>query len=209
MISILPLILTSTAAFTQPIDLSTAAILTLDLSAQSQPADIDTTPVETSQRSVDWGTIGSWRWGVQTAYAEEIKQSSNTIAVVSIEFEYFVEDRLSIDLGFHFLDVDQLGEDASGLNATLLLRWHFLNEQTWSMFMEAGAGFMRADANIPTRGSQLNFTPQAGFGFSFDIGQHNRWLIGLRWHHISNANMYDRNPGRDSVMLWTGISIPF
>jgi len=75
--------------------------------------------------------------------------------------------------------------------------------------MEGGAGLLRTSNNVPTGGSKFNFTPQAGLGMSFDIGNNNRWLLGVKWHHISNANTYDMNPGRDSIMIWTGISFPF
>jgi hypothetical protein len=34
-------------------------------------------------------------------------------------------------------------------------------------------------------------------------------MIGAKWYHISNANTHSSNPGRDSGMVWTGISFPF
>jgi hypothetical protein len=77
------------------------------------------------------------------------------------------------------------------------------------MFLEGGAGLLRTSQKVPSGGSRFNFTPQAGVGLTFDIGNNARWLIGAKWHHISNANMYDTNPGRDSIMYWTGISFPF
>jgi hypothetical protein len=77
------------------------------------------------------------------------------------------------------------------------------------MFIEGGVGLLRTGDDVPVDGSQFNFTPQIGGGFSFDAGNNNRWLVGVRWHHISNANMYGANPGRDSLMFWTGLSFPY
>jgi hypothetical protein len=62
---------------------------------------------------------------------------------------------------------------------------------------------------VPFDGSQFNFTPQAGLGATMDIGQNRRWLIGVRWFHISNASLYANNPGRNNIMVYTGLSLPF
>ena len=70
-------------------------------------------------------------------------------------------------------------------------------------------GLLFTEDNVPSNGSDFNFTPQAGLGFTFDAGDSARWLIGLRWYHISNANSHRSNPGRDSVMLWVGMTFPF
>ena len=62
---------------------------------------------------------------------------------------------------------------------------------------------------MPENGSEFNFTPQAGFGLTYDIGNENRLIFGIKWHHISNADLYEDNPGRDSIMGYAGISFPF
>jgi lipid A 3-O-deacylase len=41
------------------------------------------------------------------------------------------------------------------------------------------------------------------------VGNDVRLLVGARWHHISNANLYRDNPGRDSLMGYVGLSFPF
>ena len=104
----------------------------------------------------------------------------NTLTTIGLEFEYFVEEDLSIDLGFLFMDVDQQGGDANGFNFTLQLRWHLKVEEEWSFFIEGGAGLLRTSDNVPNGGSKFNFTPQAGFGMTFDVGENDaRWLIGV------------------------------
>ena len=54
----------------------------------------------------------------------------------------------------------------------------------------------------------LMVTPQAGFGFTFEVADDTRLLVGGRWHHISNATLFDSNPGRDSLLLYLGLSLP-
>jgi hypothetical protein len=91
----------------------------------------------------------------------------------------------------------------------LLFQWHFINGDGWSLYGDFGCGLLGTNHNVPDDGSQFNFTPQAGLGVTFDVGQDRRWIVGVRWHHISNASLYQNNPGRDSVMVYTGLSLPF
>jgi hypothetical protein len=206
MFQLLPLLLASTTISFQPIDFAVATTLSLDLSLQpneEQSEDLMTESI------ASWGKKDTWRWNIQGGYAEDVKESDNTLAILGVEFDYFIDDNLSLDLGFFGMNVDQLGPNTRGFNFTLQLRWHFVVEDSWSMFLEGGAGLLRTGERVPASGSKFNFTPQAGFGFSFDAGNDIRWLLGLKWHHISNANTYSTNPGRDSIMVWTGISFPF
>ena len=211
MIHVLPLLL-SVSAHT-PIDfqqIDFSATTSLSFAQQHQPDVIQADPQESMEvLANDWGNKDTWRWNIQGGYGKDVKESNNTVKTIGVEFEYFIENALSLDLGFFGMGVNQEGPDANGLNFTLQLRWHFNDMGSWSMFMEGGAGLLRTTNHVPAGGSSFNFTPQAGLGMSFDIGNHNRWLIGVKWHHISNANTYDTNPGRDSWQVWTGISFPF
>ncbi len=208
MIQFLPLILVAQTIDYQPIDFAAATTLSFERQILEQP-DPESDKVSMTASAKTWGKKDTWRWNIQGGYAVDVKDSDNTITIVGVEFDYFMEDNLSLDLGFFGLDIDQDGPSTSGLNFTLQLRWHFATHDTWSMFLEGGAGLLRTGNKVPTGGSRFNFTPQAGVGFSFDIGNQNRWLVGVKWHHISNANIYETNPGRDSIMFWTGISFPF
>jgi len=63
---------------------------------------------------------------------------------------------------------------------------------------------------VPDDGSKFNFTPQIGFGMSFDIGNGGeRLLTGVRWHHISNANTFEENPALDFLLIYAALSCPF
>ena len=209
-IQLLPLVLFSTALEVQTIDFAAATSLSFERQTQAliQPDGVEEEKSMTVS-TLTWGRKDTWRWNIQGGYAKDVKDSDNTLTTYGVEFEYFIEDALSLDLGFFGMDIDQEGPSTDGFNLTLQLRWHFHNEESWSMFMEGGAGLLRASNVVPVGGSSFNFTPQAGLGLSFDIGNNNRWLLGVKWHHISNANMYSSNPGRDSIMVWTGISFPY
>jgi hypothetical protein len=212
MLQAITLALAATTAQYQPIDVVAASTISLERISNemylNQPEE-NPEKTEMSVSSSHWGSQGTWRFGIVGGYAKDVKHSENTLVDFGVEFEYFVEDDLSIDLGFLGADFDQEGGTTKGFNFTLQLRWHAIVKENWSFFLEGGAGLLRTSDKVPSDGSRFNFTPQAGIGFTFDIGNNARWMVGAKWHHISNANTYSSNPGRDSIMYWTGISFPF
>jgi lipid A 3-O-deacylase len=208
-IQLLPLLLAATSHAIEPVDFIAATTLSLEQPAPSeeQPEVTDATLLEASPMT--WGAKDSWRWSIQGAWAKDMTHADNTLQTYGVEFDYFMEDDLSLDFGFAYMDVQQNGLNANGFNFTLQLRWHFIHKDTWSMFLEGGSGLLRTSENVPAGGSKFNFVPQAGVGFTFDVGNNNRIITGVKWHHISNANTYATNPGRDSIMVWGGMSFPF
>ena len=101
------------------------------------------------------------------------------------------------------------GKNAEAVNFNLIFQWHFAGGRGWTAFLDGGAGIMYSNHSVPDDGSHFNFTPQAGFGFTFDISDQMRFLAGARWQHISNANTSNNNPGRDSILSYVGVSVPF
>ena len=166
-----------------------------------------------------FGTKGSRRFTVHGGVGMDIQESRNTQFLSGVAWSHFIEDDLSLDLELNGLFVNQMGQEAGGLNFAILFRWHFLTRKKWTMFMDAGGGVLLTTEKVPDRvitpgnidtgGSRFNFTPQAGMGFTFDIGNNRRFITGLRWYHISNANTFERNSGRDHIYLHFGVSMPF
>lgn len=110
---------------------------------------------------------------------------------------------------WHF---DQEGEDAAGASIAALIRWHFVNEERLSLFVDGGIGLLGSSDDVPAGGTDLNFLPRAGFGATYRPWDGDmRVMLGLRWHHISNARSSgaEDNPSRDGAMLYLGLSVPF
>jgi lipid A 3-O-deacylase len=156
-----------------------------------------------------YGREGSRRWRSHGAYGGSVQDKDDTFGLVGVGFSQFIADGVSLDLELNGMFFHQEIEDASGINASLLFRWHFIRERSWSMYLDGGAGVLWSTNDVPAQGSSFNFTPQAGLGFTFDVGDDVRLLVGGRWHHISNANLYSDNPGRDSFIGYLGVSFPF
>jgi lipid A 3-O-deacylase len=156
-----------------------------------------------------FGSARSMRWTLQGGAGLDFSNDRNKFATLGAGLSYFIVDDLSLVGEVNVMHFDQRDRDAWGLNANLLVRYHVVSEPTWSFYVDGGAGMLGTTRKVPYDGSQFNFTPQIGAGFSVDIGNDIRLLTGLRWHHISNANTHRDNPGRDSLLGYVGLSMPF
>jgi hypothetical protein len=110
---------------------------------------------------------------------------------------------------WHF---NQEGQDAEGASVSALIRWHFVNEDRLSLFVDGGIGLVASTEDVPAGGTDVNFLPRAGFGATYRPWDGDmRLMLGVRWHHISNARSSgaEDNPSRDGAMLYMGLSIPF
>lgn len=154
-----------------------------------------------------FGAAGTTRFTIQSAFSTEF--GGNNVVFGGFGFEHFIADDLCLVSQINGVWTDQEGPNAGGINGALLLRWHFLARDTWSLYAEAGAGLAWFTDDIPAGGTKFNFTPQAAVGVTFDIGDQNRAYVAVGWHHISNAQIFNENPGQDSAILHVGVSFSF
>ncbi|NNF41773.1 MAG: acyloxyacyl hydrolase [Phycisphaerales bacterium] len=173
------------------------------------PADVDDADGDRLVAPAAYGTKGTRWWYVHGGGAEEFSVSDNTIGLAGIGVSTFVADGLSLDVELNAVWVNQVVEDAGGVNANLLFRYHFYRDRTWSLYFDGGVGLWYTNEKVPVDGSEFNFTPQAGLGLTFEVTSTTRVMTGVRWHHVSNANTADNNPGRDSWMAYVGVTFPF
>lgn len=205
-----------------------AARVSLSLAAPSQaePAHTPepasqppTTPSLTPVRFLDKGWWG-WSLGAGVAFNSE---STDTNLVANFH-TFLAEDfEFNFGLGGWYYAQDDEGEDgeeaddALGLNPRFGFRWHFARPQdhadrSWSVYAEAGIGMVFTDHEVPPGGTHYNFTPHAGVGATFAMGDSGARLdLGVRWAHVSNASTSgtDDNPSRDSPMVYAGFMFPF
>jgi hypothetical protein len=101
--------------------------------------------------------------------------------------------------------------DAVGGGLDLIIRWHFLRHEKLSLYLDGGCGVIVFNKEWPGHGTNLNFTPQVGVGFTFDLNDGLMLMGGARWYHISNAriNGYDNNIGYDGGLIYLGVMWPF
>jgi hypothetical protein len=97
------------------------------------------------------------------------------------------------------------GGRALGVGVDALLRWRAGEARRW--FVEAGGGVQYAiGVSFPADGTHFQFTVIGGVGRSIAIGAGRSLDVGLRWFHISNANLLPSNSGYDSLQLTVGMT---
>ncbi|MEQ8317115.1 MAG: acyloxyacyl hydrolase [Phycisphaerales bacterium] len=149
----------------------------------------------------------SWIVSYSAAYTGEALDQGFTLGYSEFlvdDIEWFLEGGL-----WSFYD---RGRDAAfGLSASLGFRWHFIQEDRWSIFADVGIGVLGTTDHVPPDGTSFNFMPRAGVGFTRQIDEDIRLIGGVRWHHISNARTRgdSRNPARDAPQIYVGLVIPF
>jgi hypothetical protein len=203
------------AVQSNPVAMAPQPVSTIGVSAPSIPLamtqsrpDAGRTRQGTSQPAVaPFGAKDSWRWQVIGSWMGNFDGADQLEAEWSASW-FFMND-LSLDFGLSGDAVLQPGTDAGGGGASLMVRWHFLARTDWSVFADIGCGMLFTNEPVPTDGGRVNFTPRAGLGGTVAIGPSARFMGGMRWYHISNANTGQDNPGRDSLQVFGGVSFPF
>jgi opacity protein-like surface antigen len=84
---------------------------------------------------------------------------------------------------------------------------NFLQQSWIQPFIAASVGFLYFQDDVPVpHSSRFNFTPELGVGVQFFVAPKRALTLGYKFHHMSNANTGESNPGMDSNVLYAGFS---
>ena len=153
-------------------------------------------------------TAGTWE--VPVYGSATIGSDPGEIYLAHAGVSYYFRDQISVSL--EAVGGTTIGDNtgtATGLD--VLWRWHFLQHGRWSLFAEGGAGFLYTSRSFKSKATHFNFSPQVGAGARLQISDTLDLMGGVRWHHISNADIdgRPRNIGFDGPMLYGGAVIAF
>jgi len=173
------------------------------------------TELDASPARVEYGAEGSRWWIITTGWGHGItSQESEEGDDINLAgaFSYFIVKDVEVNAELGAWYHDQNVDDAISGNLSLVFRWHFYNNNDWTIYADLGVGALVASDEVPQEGTNFAFTPRAGVGFTKRLGDcDTRLIVGLRWQHFSNARVFgdDDNPGRDDVMVYAGVVFPF
>jgi hypothetical protein len=169
-----------------------------------EPADSADSPSNTP-----FGDAGSRYWTILAGVAFN---HDSTDANLYGGLGFFLTDNFEFNFGLGGWWFSQEGEDTAGANPTLGFRYHFMPKEAFNVYLDAGIGLLFSGDDVPEDGESVNFTPRAGVGTLWMLGDSGARLdVGIRWHHISTASFSgsDDNPSRDSAMVYAGVVFPF
>lgn len=90
--------------------------------------------------------------------------------------------------------------------ANVLYEHHFAARGRLLPIWRIGAGFLYGNDEVPAGETQHNFSLLTALGFDIIVTQTSALLIEYRFHHISNANTGERNPGVNAHTVVFGLS---
>lgn len=155
-----------------------------------------------------YGIAGGGRFIAGLRGAQDFEE--NTDISLFAQKTWFVVDDVEIGVeaaGWWIFQED----DTWGVSSSLVVRYHFYQQQRFSLYGEGGIGLFIAADNVPDDGTSFGFMPRIGFGTSIQIDNRDtRLMLGMHWHHISNARLNGeaRNPSRDAVGFYAAVSVP-
>lgn len=89
----------------------------------------------------------------------------------------------------------------------LFWRWNFEPRGKVAPFAELAGGGLWTREAVPERTTTSNFTAHAGYGIRYFFRPGRTLNVSYRFHHISNGNRLERNPGVNAHVLLFGVSL--
>ena len=193
------------------LSISGVSIVAPEEAAQEAGQDSVATPPETGAspaRGRPYASQGSVAWWVECSAGTNF--SEGWVGSGGVGVEWYPVDGFALGLRLDGIGVRLEDTPATGgADAVILLRWHALMREDWSLYFEGGCGLAYFSSRVPSGAAHLNFTPQIGVGCSVAVDDRARLLAGLRWFHISNGQTASSNPGVDMLSAYVGITMPF
>lgn len=89
-----------------------------------------------------------------------------------------------------------------GINPAMT-KWNFKGNSKVKPYFEVGGGFLITNNNVPFNTHNVNFTPQAGFGFHILRGDKRALTTSIKYLHLSNSGLARRNAGINTSLIMT------
>ena len=140
-----------------------------------------------------------------------------TLGILDIGVNWCVADGVSVGVFGEVITAAQDSADGSGSGdgsawgggGGALVRWHFIREERFTMFVDVGCGLLLSNNDIPEGGSAVNFTPRADLGGMWLMSEGVALSARVGWFHVSNAQTDEANPGLDTLAIGLGLSFDF
>jgi hypothetical protein len=155
---------------------------------------------------------GTWTFEFYGNYFQSYQESDNLGSAVAAGGYYF-GDRHAIRaevVGYGLDNEEDPGPDcddtfATGVNVGL--RYHFYERDRTTLFVEGLAGLFYGLRNFPAGGTHFNFNEQLGVGATYRLQDNCHVMGGVRYMHISNAQIrgQDENPSFNGLGGFVGV----
>lgn len=99
-------------------------------------------------------------------------------------------------------------EGTVGIGFTpIVWRWNFAPRRNVAPFAEIAGGLLWTGEPVPARTTTTNFTAHIAYGVRYFLRPGRAFVASYRFHHISNGNRLERNPGVNAHVAQVGFSL--
>jgi hypothetical protein len=114
-------------------------------------------------------------------------------------FEWAVE---AVPVLAQYAPYDTYGAGVSPLT----WRWNFDPHGKLAPYVELAGGLLWTRNPLPEQTTTANFTAHASYGVRYFFQDRTAFVASYTFHHVSNGNRLDRNPGINAHMALVGFS---
>lgn len=98
--------------------------------------------------------------------------------------------------------------DTVGVGVTpLTWRWNFAPAERIAPFAELAGGLLWTRSPVPPQTTRGNFTAHVSYGVRYFFRPRHAFVASYGFHHISNGNRLERNPGVNAHVVQVGFSL--
>jgi hypothetical protein len=158
--------------------------------------------------NLDSFPAGTFTLHAQLAVTDDVEATDYLIPAATIGAGWYIRDSLAIGVevgGYSFFQGS--GDDTPGVNASAFLRHHFIDTPRYSVYFDVFFGPTYTDTKTPAGGTHLNYLTRFGVGGTVPLDERLDLLAGVRWFHLSNANIHgeDENPAINGIQYYVGL----
>lgn len=149
-------------------------------------------------------------WTAQS-YAGCVGGASETLISSNVGAGYCIFNNFALNIEGIGYGIIQNDPDTAAVGLQLIFRHHLIARDRWSIFADVGGGIFEAADDVPPGGTRFNFTLRTGLGLAYQLKPDLYLLAGLRYFHLSNAQIegHERNPNINGVEGYVGLMFTF
>jgi hypothetical protein len=151
---------------------------------------------------------GTFTLHTQVAVTDDVEAGDYIVPSATVGAGWYARDTFAIGIeagGYGFLH--GTGHDTPGVNLSAFLRHHFIDTPRYTVYFDVFFGPTYTDTKTPGGGTHLNYLTRFGVGSTVPIDERLDLMAGIRWFHLSNANIHgeDENPSLNGVQYYVGL----
>lgn len=122
--------------------------------------------------------------------------------------EYVIELNIRADYYNPAVNQDVSPGNFTGFGISPIgFQYNFRTDAILQPFLKSSVGFLYLDNPFPDdRGKKFNFMLEAGTGVEFQITKFSSFTVGYKYHHMSNGQIGQINPGIDSNVFYGALT---